>query len=462
MATKPRKVSLTGDGTDITNAVLNEMATVNPNVPAIRADGTADGIKSVGQIIMGNSAWSNQFIDTLINMIVITVIKTFAFENPLKRFKRGLLEAGDAVEEIALTLATPHAYNTTDDNEYPKQEKEYLYAAIHKINYQAYYKRTINRNQLLRAFTTVNGMRDLADEMINSMYQTAEVDEYTAMKYVVGRAYLDGYIKPIHIPEATTESQWRMIASTMRGVSNEMTLEISKYNRFGLPTTTPRERQVVLMRPNFEAGFDVNILAYAFNMDKAEVTGNIVYLTEFTNEELTRFIALTSTDGIQRVQPWTAAELTALNSAPAFVLDERFFMVWDYVFEMTNFFNPEKMYWNYWLHCWKILSASPFVNAVAFTIATYEITSLTVSPTTVTVNKNASTEFSYTEAGSAVELPPYWSVSGNTDTNTRITQYGVLYVGKNEGAATLTVTATQGSKTATATVTVGGNSKPTE
>lgn len=457
MAVKPKKVSLTNDSTDITNAILNEMGSTNSSFPTLRADGTQESIQAVGNVILGNSEWANQFANTLMNRIVLTVIQSFAFSNPLKRFKRGLMEAGDAVEEIAFELAQPHAYNTTEDNEFPKQEKEEIYAAIHKINYQAYYKKTINRNQLLRAFTTVNGMRELADELINTMYQTAEVDEYIAMKYVVFRAYLDGFIKPITIPNPTTETQWKQVASTMKGVSNELTIEITGYNRFGLPTVTSRERQIVLITPIFEAGFNVNILAYAFNMEKADITGNIVYLTKFSESDMRRFITLTSTDGIQRVEPFTADELAAINAVPAFVLDERFFMVWDFVFEMTNFFNPEKMYWNYWLHCWKILSASPFVNAVAFTTAEYSITSLAIVPTTAAVNKNSRTTFSYSEEGSVVELPPLWTITGNQSLSTYITQYGVLFVDKNETAATITVTITQGEKTASATVTVNGN-----
>lgn len=443
MPTKPKKVELNADGAQLTNAILNEMNSTNPNYsPTIRADGTLQSMQAVGRIVMGNSEWANQFINILFNKIVIDVIQSYSFENPLKKFKRGMLEAGDAVNEIAFDLAEPHGYDTTEDNEFPKQEKELLYAAIHRVNYAAYYKKTVNRNMLLKAFTTVNGMRDFADQIIDSMYQTAEVDEYIGMKYVVARAYLDGYVKNYYISD-TSETSLKKIAGILKGISNDMTIVGEEYNAYRVPTSTPKDRQVVLINPIFDGSFEVDVLAYAFNAENAEINGQKVYYTSITAQESQRMQKLTTHNGQPGVALFTNEELALLRNIPLFVVDERFFMVFDYVFEMTNFFNPEKMYWNYWLHCWKILSASPFVNAIAISTNDIQVSNITIEADgKLVVNKGGTLVLSTNQTPNAIPVSPQWSISGETSSQTYITPYGVLFVDNKEKATTITVTAT--------------------
>lgn len=466
MATKPKSVTLTDSSTDIVNATLNEAAIINPTMPTERADGTLKSLQTVGMLLVGNSAWANQFINTLMNRIVLTVIQSMAFENPWKRFKRGLLEAGDAVEEIAFTLANPHQYNTTEDNQYPQQEIPDLYAAIHKLNYQEYYKQTINRNQLLRAFDSLNGMHNLVQQIIGHMYTAAEWDEYLCMKYTVGWAMLNGFITAKNIP-AVTDENMKKIAAIVKGVSNNMTLLSGQYNRYSLPTSTDKSRQIVLMNTNFDASFETEVLAYAFNMDKADIYGTRVFINNFTAEEQARLDQIFAEE--EGYTPFTAAQLQTLNNIPMYILDDRFFMIFDYLMEMTDFFNPEKLYWNYWLHTWKVLSTSPFVNAVGFSpdAGTGTVT-LTITPATVTVAPGKTTTLTANAATTGSFVPKIlWTVSGNTSVNTMITQYGKLKIGKDEKAATLTVTAQTASLnndtpvSATATITVSGNTPVT-
>lgn len=47
---------------------------------------------------------------------------------------------------------------------------------------------------------------------------------------------------------------------------------------------------------------------------------------------------------------------------------------------MTDFFNPESLKRNFWLHTWKVLSTSPFKQAVVFTTDTPAVTQVTVNP----------------------------------------------------------------------------------
>lgn len=54
--------------------------------------------------------------------------------------------------------------------------------------------------------------------------------------------------------------------------------------------------------------------------------------------------------------------------------------------KMTDFYNPESLKRNHWLHTWKVLSTSPFKGAVVFTTDTPAVTSVTVNPSEVSAS----------------------------------------------------------------------------
>ena len=54
--------------------------------------------------------------------------------------------------------------------------------------------------------------------------------------------------------------------------------------------------------------------------------------------------------------------------------------------KMTDFYNPETLKRNHWLHTWKVLSTSPFKQAVVFTTDTPAVTEVTVNPSEVSAS----------------------------------------------------------------------------
>ena len=125
---------------------------------------------------------------------------------------------------------------------------------------------------------------------------------------------------------------------------------------------------------------------------------------------------------------------------------------------MTEIYNPQGLYWNYFYHVWKTFSISPFSNAVLFTTETPAITSVTVSPATVTVAKGATAQFRAVVVNTGfAPKDVIWTVTGTEDVTSNIDVNGLLTVSGTEANTTLTVTATSvfdGSKKGTATVTV--------
>ena len=54
--------------------------------------------------------------------------------------------------------------------------------------------------------------------------------------------------------------------------------------------------------------------------------------------------------------------------------------------KMTDFYNPETLKRNHWLHTWKVLSTSPFKQAVVFTTDTPAVTAVSVNPSEVSAS----------------------------------------------------------------------------
>ena len=62
----------------------------------------------------------------------------------------------------------------------------------------------------------------------------------------------------------------------------------------------------------------------------------------------------------------TTDELTLMRDVKGVLLDEEWFQVYDNLFEFDETRVGSGLYWNYWLHCWKTISYSPFANAIVF------------------------------------------------------------------------------------------------
>ena len=71
-------------------------------------------------------------------------------------------------------------------------------------------------------------------------------------------------------------------------------------------------------------------------------------------------------------------------------------MIFDNLFNFTENYNGQGLYWNYWYHVWKTFSISPFANAAVFVPGAPSITSVSVSPETATIPLGQSMLFSAT------------------------------------------------------------------
>lgn len=453
MATKPKIVTLTNSSVDILNVIRNN-ATINYQNYVPLATPDADSIREIGAVIMDNPQLQNEFLSALVNRIGRVLITSKMYENPWSMFKKGLLEFGETIEEIFVNIAKPYQFDpAVAESNLFKREIPDVRSAFHIMNYQKYYKTTIQNNQLKQAFLSWQGITDLIAKIVDSMYTGANYDEFQTMKYMLAMHVLDGRMYPVTIP-TVSDTNMKTIVSTIKGVSNNYEFMSSKYNLAGVQNYSMKADQYLLINSKFDATMDVEVLASAFNLDKAEFAGKRVLVDSFGSLDIDRLNILFADD--PTYTEISATDLEALDAIPCILVDKDWFMIFDNYFNFTEQYNGEGLYWNYWYHVWKTFSVSPFANNALFIPGTPKVTKVTVSPATATVKAGQKI------ALSAVVQTEYFAPqsvdwTSNTDDVT-VNKSGVVTVGADVVAGTqITITATStydSKKSGTSTITV--------
>lgn len=412
---------------DILNVIrANAPATYQDRVPVA----TQETLKDVYKILSDNNPLANDFINALVNRIARVIITSKSYQNQLRSFKKGMLEYGEIIEEVFVNIAKAHPFDpAVAETDVFKREIPDVNAVFHRMNYQNFYKVTISNDQLRQAFLSSYGISDLIARIVDTLYSGAEYDEFLIMKNLIAQAANEGRMYPVNVPAATAENA-KAIVTAFKQVSNQLEFMSSTYNAMGVLNRTPKNDQYLLIDAAFDAIMDVEVLASAFNMEKAEFLGHRVLVDNF-------------------------GKLTGVVAA---LVDKDWFMVFDNFVSFTENYNGEGLYWNYFYHVWKTFSVSPFANAILFTTEAIGVTSVDVNPATASVSKGQTAKFSATVTGTGyVPQNVKWSVTGTSTPTSTISWDGVLTVAANEPNTTLTVTATSlydGQKSDTATVTV--------
>jgi hypothetical protein len=321
------------------------------------------------------------------------------------------------------------------------------------MNFQKFYKDTIQNQDLRKAFLSIEGVTDLISKIITSMYTASNYDEFQVMKYMLAKHMLNGKMYPVEVPAVTTDNM-KDIVSTIKGVSNEFEFMQTTYNISGVYTQTEKSDQYILVNAKFDAKMSVEVLATAFNMDKADFMGHRVLVDSFGKIDNKRLAELFADD--DTYVELTSTQLTALDAIPAVLVDEGWFMIFDNLFEFRQTENGEGLYWNYVYHTWKTFSVSPFKNNALFVAGAPAVVSITISPETVTGAKGGVVYFTPTVVTqNFAPKSVIWAIDSELST---IDSRGKLTIGADETATTITVTATStydSAVTGTATVTIG-------
>lgn len=454
MPTTPKIVTLTNSSVDILNTIRDN-ATQNYQNYVPYATPDADSIRKIGTIIMDMPQLQNEFISALVNRIGRVLVTSKLYDNPWSMFKKGLLEFGETIEEIFVNIAKPFQFDpVVAESEVFKREIPDVRSAFHIMNYQKFYKVTISNDQLRQAFLSWQGITDLIARIVDGMYTGANYDEFQTMKYMLARHILDGRMYPVTVKEVS-EANMKSIVSAIKGVSNNFEFLSGNYNVAGVKTFTRKEDQYMLVNSSFDATMDVEVLAAAFNMSKAEFMGHRVLVDSFGSLDTARLAELFAND--PTYEEIGSSELEALDAIPAVIVDRDWFMVFDNFNNFTEQYNGQGLYWNYWYHAWKTFSVSPFANNALFVPGTPGVTSVTITPDTASISGARGGTVQLNAAVVTTNFAPQTVVWSSNNASVTVDARGLVTVPAGTGATSVTITATStydSGKKDTATITV--------
>lgn len=457
MARRIANSTLNASTIDILNVIRqNASYDYQQNVPEVA---TVNDIPKVGEIIYGTPAFANQFINALVNRIAIVRVQSATFNNPYSILKKGYIEYGETVEDIFVSIAKAVDFNVEKaaKREFQRTIPD-VRSAFHVMNWRVMYPVTIQDEDLRQAFLSIEGVQNLIAKIVDAVYTAAEYDEFLLFKYLLIKAISHGKMYPTSIGAGADLSE---AAVQFRGTSNLLPFMASDYNEAGVKTNTPKERQVIFMDAMFNAQFDVNVLASAFNMDKADFMGRLFLIDNWTDFDNERFdIIRANSDGIEEV---TADELALLANVKAVILDDNWFQVYDNNNKFTEKYVASGLYWNYFYHTWKTVSNSPFANAVVFATSAADV----ALPATVTVHVDAKDESDvatvftisadFEKAGLNPQNVNFVQTEALTTAGIAVQKYGELIIPASQVATDITLVAEINGTTYTADTTINGS-----
>ena len=242
------------------------------------------------------------------------------------------------------------------------------------------------------------------------------------------------------------------------------------YNISGVKTHSRHEEQTVIVTADFDAAMDVNVLAAAFNMEKAEFLSKRLLVDSFGDIDINR-LAQCAPETCENItydangnvtsatlKGITKEQLVELSEIPAVIIDDDFLQIYDRLITMEDIRNPDGLYTNAFLHCWKIISVSPFAPAATFSDSVAAVNSVTISPASATVVPNSEIQFNAKVIGTGFfNKTVKWTIKGANSSKTYVDVRGTVFIGADETATTLSLNADSNenpSKGATATITV--------
>ena len=312
-----------------------------------------------------NAVVTNEFITTLLNMIIKQVIITKFFSDPLKSLKKGTKPLGDTIEEIYANFVQAKGYDPTGADLLTRELPD-VKAVYHRMNRKDKYKITVSPEMIQKAFSSYERLSSFIQSIINTLYNSSELDEFVLMKQLIKQACDNNAMKVVTVADPTAnEANAKAFIKAVKIVSGDMVFANANNNAYltsqstdnkPIITNTPKAEQVLIIDNATDVSVAIDVLASVFNMSVAEFND-------------TRKIVIDSFPD---------------PSIRACLIDEQFFQVYDDLVMFKEFENGEGLYRNYYLHVWQTLAYSNLVNAVCFKVASDEDSDGTVEEFNVT------------------------------------------------------------------------------
>ena len=399
----------------------------------------------------------NKFIQALVNRIAYTKFMMDYFENPLQELAGDELPLGAIGQEIYVNPARGRVYNIDDFAGLLAKYEADVKAEYSEINFDVQYPVTIIRKELEKAFVSWGDFESFIMGIATSLYNGAYIDDYKYTKKLITNAYRNNSVQmetfTFSNPAAPTDTELKAFVKKLRETFLNFKSPSTKYNAWSkvggygrsIVSWSKPEDVVLFISNKLASELDVEVLASAFNMDKADLMGKVYYIDNFD---------LYDDDGTKQYDG---------SSIYALICDKRWFKIRTKDMFMDEFYNANNRSWQQYLNVIKAFNYSLFADAymLVASVPTLNITSASFNETSPSVDEGDTITLHITTVPfQATDTVTFHSSATGKATVTKVDNRTVEVTGADAG--TSTISAKVGDTTiASVSVTVNDVPEPT-
>ena len=306
-----------------------------------------------------NTAVLNDFVG-LLKKVVYTAVYNKTFNSPLAQLEGERMPLGQFIEDTYINPIKGRGFDINDFAGLLQKYSAEVATQYLTVNSDMQYCATITREKLRNAFTSWANLEEFITGMTNALYNGAYITRYNQTKGLPLAAFKAGAVKYEVITNPTSETTAKNLIRKMRADYSKMQIPSTAYNAwqdvkgagaFALKTWTDPQDIVVLITADVEALIDVEVLAAAFNMSKADFLGRVIVVDDFSQYADDGQVAV---DG---------------SMIKAMICDKAWFKIKTQDFDMEDFRNPNNKTYQLYLNDTRMVNYSLFANAKIYTTA---------------------------------------------------------------------------------------------
>lgn len=301
----------------------------------------------------------NDFVG-LLKKVVYTAVYNKTFNNPLAELEGDRMPLGQFIEDVYVNPAKARGFNVNDFAGILQKYEAEVATQYLPVNSDLQYCVTLTRDKIRNAFTSWDNLESLISGYINSLYNGAYVTRYNQTKGLPLAAFEAGAVKYEVINDVTDEATAKNLVRKMRADYSKFQIPSTNFNAwadvkgegaFALKTWSDPQDIIVMISADVEALLDVEVLASAFNMSKADFLGRVIVVDDFSQYANDGSVAV---DG---------------SMIKAMICDRSWFKIKTQDFAMDSWFNANNRTWQYYLNDTRSVNYSLFANAKVYTTA---------------------------------------------------------------------------------------------
>ena len=325
-----------------------------------------------GNAVLAETSLTNRWLSALVNKIVRSRLVDNMYKDRLSPAFKGVLDVGDGVEEILTAPAGVKRQGPGGSAEPANPfaaDMPSVYVKWHVTNANMVYSVRVSRKRLRAAFASFGALDSFVQYLVDSLYNGYEWDCQILTKFKMAQAALAriGASKNIEVADPATGDGVEFLAGA-REYAELFKWMSDQYNEAGVPVPMTGDRLYITMTAKAGAHVDVKDLAAAFNLDYAQFIGRRLPVDSFTftAAEKARIEEITGLGAGNF--PISAADEALLATVIGIIYDIDLLQVYDqHEPELWTNSNGAEAEENFWLHCDRIVSLSPFANCIVFT-----------------------------------------------------------------------------------------------